>query len=71
MSVALISIIAGIAAPVIAILGTLIIIFGYLRWRRREVNKKELQALRGDIAQMRVEIEDMKEQIADLTIKMN
>ena len=69
MSVALISIIAGIAAPVIAILGTLIIIFGYLRSRRREVNKKELQALRSDIAQIRDEIEDMKEQIADFVIK--
>ena len=70
MGLALVPIILGIA-PVISVLGTLMIIFGYLRWRRREINKEELQALRGDIAQIRAEIEDIKEQIADFIIKTN
>ena len=50
-------------------LGPLIIIFGYLHFRRRAVNKRELEALRNDIAQIRMEIEEIKEQVADFIIK--
>jgi len=51
------------------VLGPLAIIFGYLYSRRRGINKRELQALRDDIAQMRADIGEIKEQIADFIIK--
>ena len=50
-------------------LGPLVIIFGYLYFRRRGINKRELQSLRNDIAQIRDEIMEIKEQIADYIIK--
>lgn len=51
------------------VLGPLVIIFGYLHFRRRGINKRELQALRNDIAHMRADIEEIKEQIADFIIR--
>jgi hypothetical protein len=51
------------------VLGPLVIIFGYLYSRRRGINKRELQSFRNDIAQMRADIEEIKEQIADFIIK--
>ncbi len=53
------------------VLGPLLIIFGYLFFRRRAVNKRELQAIRNELARMRIEMEDIKEQIADFIIKSN
>ena len=53
------------------VLGPLIIIFGYLAWRRRTVNKKELQDIRNEIVRLRADIMDIKEQIADFIIKTN
>jgi len=51
------------------VLGPLIIIFGYLHFRRRAISKRELQALRNDIAQIKAEIGEIREQIADFIIK--
>ena len=51
------------------VLGPLVIIFGYLHIRRRSINKRELQELRDDMARIRGDIEDIKEQIADFIIK--
>ncbi len=53
------------------VLGPLIIIFSYLAWRRRTVNKRELQDIRNEIARVRADIMDIKEQIADFIIKTN
>ena len=53
------------------VLGPLVIIFGYLYSRRRGINKRELQALRNDMAQMRADIQEIKEQIADFIIRTN
>lgn len=50
-------------------LGPLFIIFGYLHLRRRSINKRELQELRNAISQIKSDIEDIKEQIADFIIK--
>ena len=50
-------------------LGPLLIIFGYLYLRRRGVNKRELRSLQNDIAHIRAEIREMREQIADFIIK--
>ena len=51
------------------VLGPLVIIFTFLHLRRRAVNKREVQALRDEISQLRADIEDMKEQIADFIIR--
>ncbi len=53
------------------VLGPLVIIFSYLAWRRRTVNKRELQDIRNEIARVRADIMDIKEQIADFIIKTN
>jgi hypothetical protein len=50
-------------------LGPLIIIFTFLHFRRRAINKRELQSLRNEISQLRDDIGDIKEQIADFIIK--
>ena len=50
------------------VLGPLVIIFTFLHLRRRAINKREVQALRDEISQLRADIEDMKEQIADFII---
>jgi hypothetical protein len=50
-------------------LGPLFIIFGYLHLRRRSTNKQELRMIQEDINRIRVDIEDIKEQIADFIIK--
>jgi len=55
-----------IAAIVLAPM--VIFTFVYLHMQRR-VNKQELQALRGEILQVRVDIDDVKEQLADFIIK--
>ena len=39
--------------------------------KRRVINKRELQALGNDIAQIKTDIGDIKEQIADFIIKTN
>ena len=51
------------------VLGPLVIIFTFLHLRRRAINKREVQALRTEISQLRADIEDMKEQIADFIIR--
>ena len=51
------------------VLGPLVVIFGYLYSRRRGINKRQLQALRDDMAQMRADIQEIKEQIADFIIR--
>ena len=53
------------------VLGPLIIIFTFLHIRRRSINKRELDILRNIIMEMRAEIADIKEQIADFIIKTN
>jgi len=50
-------------------LGPFAIIFGYLRSRRRSINKQELQHIQNDMARMRADIEDIKEQLADFIIR--
>jgi hypothetical protein len=50
-------------------LGPLVIIFGYLYSRRRGINRRELQALRNDMAQMKADIQEIKEHIADFIIR--
>jgi cell division protein FtsL len=50
-------------------LGLLLIIFGYLHLRRRSFNNRELQELRNAIMEIKSDIEDIKEQIADFIIK--
>ena len=51
------------------VLGPLVIIFTYLHFRRRSINKRELQAIRDELSQIRMEIADIKDQIADFIIK--
>jgi len=51
------------------VLGPLIIIFSFIHSRRRAVNKHELQVIQSQISEIRVDIEDIKEQIADFIIK--
>jgi hypothetical protein len=51
------------------VLGPLVVIFGYLLLRRRNINKRELQNLQNDISQIKAEIGDLREQIADFIIK--
>lgn len=52
-------------------LGPLLIIFGFLAWRRRSINKRDLQTIRDEIAHLRADIIDIKEQLADFIIKTN
>ena len=52
-------------------LGPLFIIFGFLAWRRRSISKRELQDIRSEIARIRADIMDIKEQLADFIIKTN
>ena len=51
------------------VLGPIVIGVAYSLLERRAISKKELQALRNDIARIRVDIEEIKEQIADFIIK--
>ena len=51
------------------VLGPLIIIFTFVHFRRREINKRELQVIQSQISEIKVDIEDIKEQIADFIIK--
>jgi len=51
------------------VLGPLFIIFGFLHLRRRSINKRELQNLHNDISQIRAEIGEIREQLADFIIK--
>ncbi len=53
------------------VLGPLIIIFTFVHFRRRAINKRELQNIQSQIAGIRTDIEDIKEQIADFIIRMN
>ena len=53
------------------VLGPLIIIFTFVHFRRRTINKQELQAIHSQISAIRVDIEDIKEQIADFIIRTN
>jgi len=51
------------------VLGPLIIIFAFIHFRRRAINKQELQVIQSQISEIKVDIEDIKEQIADFIIK--
>ena len=51
------------------VLVPLIIIFTFVHFRRREINKRELQVIQSQISEIKVDIEDIKEQIADFIIK--
>jgi len=53
------------------VLGPLLIIFGYLHFRRRTLNRNELKDLKDSIRELKSDIEDIKEQIADFIIKTN
>ena len=53
------------------VLGPLFIIFGFIHLRRRAINKRELQDIRGQISAIKADIEDIKEQIADFIIRTN
>ena len=53
------------------VLGPLIIIFTFVHFRRRAINKQELQSIQSEIAGIRTDIEDIKEQIADFIIRTN
>jgi len=53
------------------VLGPLIIIFTFVHFRRRAINKQELQNIQSQIAGIRTDIEDIKEQIADFIIRTN
>ena len=55
----------------VIVLGPLVIIFGFLYSKGRTVSKRELQLLRGEMAQIRAELADIKEQIADFIIRTN
>lgn len=68
MNVMVIIVLAFVTAIV---LGPLLIIFGYLHFHRRSINKRELQDLRNSISEIRADIADIKEQIADFIIKNN
>lgn len=56
---------------VAVVLGPLVIIFTFLHFRRRAINKQGLQSIQSDIAGIRTDIEDIKEQIADFIIRTN
>ena len=47
---------------------TVIMTFVYL-YMQRKASKQELQALRREISQVRADIDDVKEQLADFIIK--
>ena len=49
-------------------LGPLILIFGYLRSRQRNISKEEVEALRAELHELRTEIDDLKEEFADFII---
>jgi uncharacterized membrane-anchored protein YhcB (DUF1043 family) len=51
------------------VLGPLVVIFGYLLLRRRNINKREIQDIQNEISRIREDIADIKEQIADFIIK--
>ena len=53
------------------VLGPLIIIFTFVHFRRRAINKRELQNIQSQIADIRTDIGDIKEQIADFIIRTN
>ena len=53
------------------VLGPLIIIFTFVHFRRRAISKQELQSIQSEIAGIRTDIEDIKEQIADFIIRTN
>ena len=53
----------------VIVLGPLVIIFGFLYTRGRTVNKRELQSLQVEMTQIRAEIADIKDQIADFIIR--
>jgi uncharacterized membrane protein (DUF106 family) len=52
-------------------LGPLLIIFGYLHLRRRNIDKTELREIRNEMARMKADIEELKEQLADFIIRTN
>ena len=51
------------------VLGPLLIIFTFVHLQRRTMNKREVQAIRDEMSRLRADIEDMKEQIADVIIR--
>ena len=53
------------------VLGPLVIIFTFVHLQRRTMNKREVKDLRNEMSQLRDDIEDMKEQIADFIIRTN
>ena len=55
----------------VIILGPLVIIFGFLYSRGRTVSKRELQLLREEMVQIKADIADIKDQIADFIIRTN
>ena len=52
-------------------LGPIVIGVAYSLLKRRAINKRELQDLRNDMAEIKADIGDIKEQIADFIIKTN
>lgn len=55
----------------VIVLGPIIVIFTYLHFRRRAVTKQELRIIHEEISKIRLDIADIKEQIADFIIKNN
>ena len=54
----------------VIVLGPVAILVTYLLLKHR-ATKRELQALRDDVAQMKAGIDDLREQVADFIIKTN
>jgi len=53
------------------VLGPIIIIFSYLHYRGRAVSRKELKLILDNLNEIKSDIADIKEQIADYIIKSN
>ena len=53
------------------VLGPLIVIFTYLHFRRRAIAKKELETLHNEISRIRLDLADIKDQIAEFIIRTN
>ncbi len=53
------------------VLGPIIVIFTYLHFRRRAVTKKELETIHNEMSQIRLDLADIKDQIAEFIIRTN
>ncbi len=61
-----------IVSIVFIVMITVVIVFGTIAGaiKRRGASRKELQELREDISQMKTRIEEIREQLADIIIRL-